>query len=101
MGPISNTEALTHLGVWNQISGPSQLLMRYICIALGGLDQRSSCHRRVCIRGVTIARAHLYGKGRASVGLVTTAWVMETELALSAIAGHKLQLHHATPLHRL
>ena len=44
---------------------------------------------------------HSYGKGRASVGLVTTDWVMGIELALSAIAGHKLRLHHVTPLHRL
>ena len=38
-----------------------------------------------------------YGMGRASVGLVSAVWVTGTELAHSAVAGHKLQLHHATP----
>ena len=42
---------------------------------------------------------HLYGKGRAGVGLVSAVWVTGTELAHSAIASHSLQLRHATPLH--
>ena len=40
---------------------------------------------------------HLYGKGRASDGLVSATWVTGTEPALVAIAGHKLQLRHVTP----
>ena len=38
-----------------------------------------------------------YGKGRAGVGLVPAVWVTGTELAHSAVAGHRLQLHHAMP----
>ena len=40
---------------------------------------------------------HLYGKGRAGVGLVSAVWVTGTELAHSAVASYSLQLHHATP----
>ena len=50
------------------------------------------------MRGVAIARVHLYEKGRAGVGLVTAGWVMGTEPALLAVTGHRLQLCHATPL---
>ena len=42
------------------------------------------------------AGVHLYGKGRASVGLVSTVWVTGTEPAHSGVASHSLQLHHAT-----
>ena len=38
-----------------------------------------------------------YEKGRAGVGLATAVWLTGTELAHSAIAGHSLQLRHATP----
>ena len=38
-----------------------------------------------------------YGKGRAGVGLVSAVWVIGTELAHSVVAGHRLQLRHATP----
>ena len=44
-----------------------------------------------------MARVHLYGKGRAGGGLVSTAWVTGTEPAHLAIASHRFQLHHATP----
>ena len=40
---------------------------------------------------------HLYGKGRAGDGLISATWVMGTELALVAVASHRLQLRHATP----
>ena len=40
---------------------------------------------------------HSYGKGRAGDGLVSGNWVTGTEPALVAIAGHRLQLRHATP----
>ena len=43
---------------------------------------------------------HLYRKGRAGDGLVSTVWVIGTELAHSAVAGHRLQLRHATPFFR-
>ena len=43
---------------------------------------------------------HSYGKERAGVGLVSAVWVTGTELAHSAIAGHRLQLRHATPFFR-
>ena len=43
---------------------------------------------------------HSYGKGRAGDGLVSAIWVTGTELAHSAIAGHRLQLCHATPFFR-
>ena len=43
---------------------------------------------------------HSYGKGRASVGLVSAVWVTGTELAHSAVTGHRLQLRHAMPLFR-
>ena len=43
---------------------------------------------------------HLYGKGRAGDGLVSAIWVTGTKLAHSAIAGHRLQLRHATPFFR-
>ena len=42
---------------------------------------------------------HSYGKGRAGVGLVSTAWVTGTELAHSAVASHSLQLCHAMPFY--
>ena len=44
-----------------------------------------------------MAEVHLYGKGRASVGLISTGWVLGTEPAHSAFMSHKLQLCHATP----
>ena len=51
----------------------------------------------MCLRGVTIAGVYSYGKGRVGVGLVSAVWVTGTELAQSAVAGHRLQLRHATP----
>ena len=54
--------------------------------------------RRGCLQGFTIARVHLYGKGRASVGLIFAVWGTGTEPAHSAIMSHSLQLRHATPL---
>ena len=54
------------------------------------MDQRSGHHRKVCMRGVTMVGVHSYGKGRASVDLITTVWVMGTELAHLAIVSHKL-----------
>ena len=44
-----------------------------------------------------MARVHSYGKGRASVGLVSTVWVMGTKPAHLAVVSHMLQLHHTTP----
>ena len=44
-----------------------------------------------------MAGVHLYGKGRASVRLVSAIWVMGAELAHLAIVSHKLQLHHVMP----
>ena len=41
-----------------------------------------------------------YGKGRAGVGLVSAVCVTGTELAHSAVVGHRLQLRHATPFFR-
>ena len=43
---------------------------------------------------------HSYGKGRASVELVSAVWVTGTEPAHLAIASHSLQLRHATPFFR-
>ena len=43
---------------------------------------------------------HLYGKGRAGVGIVSAVWVTGTEPAHSAIVSHSLQLCHATPFFR-
>ena len=43
-----------------------------------------------------MARVHLHGKGRASVGLVTSVWVMGTEPAYLVVMSHRLQLYHAT-----
>ena len=42
---------------------------------------------------------HLYGKGRAGVGLVSAVWVTGTEPAHSAITSHSLQLRHVMPLY--
>ena len=61
------------------------------------MDQRSSHRGRGCLRGVTMPGVQSYGKGRAGVGLVSAVWVTGTELAHSAVAGHRLQLRHATP----
>ena len=78
-------------------------IVHYHCNTLGILptnfhaNQRSGHCRRVCMRGVTMARVHSYGKGRAGVGLITAVWVMGTELAHLAVASYSLQLCHATP----
>ena len=40
---------------------------------------------------------HSYGKGRAGDGLVSTTWVTGTEPPLVVVAGHRVQLCHATP----
>ena len=61
------------------------------------MDQKSGHRRWVCIRGVTMAGVHLYGKGRASVGLISTIWITGTEPAHLAIARHRLQLRYVTP----
>ena len=53
------------------------------------------------MRGLTIVGVHSFGKGGASVGLITTACIIGTELTLLASMGHKLQLCQATHLHRL
>ena len=63
------------------------------------MDQRSSYQCKGCLQGFTIAGVQSYGKGRASVGLVSAVCVMGTEPAHSAVAGHSLQLRHATPFY--
>ena len=72
MRPISSTKVLTHPGVWNQISGPSQLAYEVYLHHVGRWIRGAVVIAECASRGVTIARVHLYGKGRASVGLVTT-----------------------------
>ena len=49
------------------------------------------------LAGFTMPGVQSHGMGRAGVGLATAVWVTGTELAHSAVAGYRLQLHHATP----